>query len=369
MSNVDQTTMRRSRMGNFHHDPILASNLFTLFAPLTDNGNVYLINKRGSVVHQWKLSMRPGRHAVILSNGNLGYNGAHPDSPNLYPAWELWHGGCFNEVTPSGEIVWEHTDMAHHHDGQWLPNGNIIYTVVERLPRDIAQIVSGKKRKFNNTVDYYGDVIKEVNRSGQVVWLWKSWEHLDITSYPVHEIFNNNHWPLINGLSITSSGNLLISLRTTSGVILVDKKSGACLWEIKSDIVAQQHAPLELNNGNFLIFDNGNFRPSKHIPFSRVLEINPTNLQIIWEYTDTNPSAFFSPYMGSAQRLENGNTFIVEAHSGRLFEVTSQKEIVWEYVIPFFNEYFSNTLREISPGLTNSVFKAYKYNHDSVSWL
>ncbi len=43
--------------------------------------------------------------------------------------------------------------------------------------------------------------------------------------------------------------------------------------------------------------------------------------------------------MGSAQRLANGNTFICESAFGRLFEVTPEGETVWEYIIPFFNEY------------------------------
>ena len=38
---------------------------------------------------------------------------------------------------------------------------------------------------------------------------------------------------------------------------------------------------------------------------------------------------------GSAERLPNGNTFICESSSGRVFEVTSDCEVVWEYINPF----------------------------------
>jgi len=34
------------------------------------------------------------------------------------------------------------------------------------------------------------------------------------------------------------------------------------------------------------------------------------------------------------QRLGNGNTLITEAWHGRIFEVTPDKETVWEYVVP-----------------------------------
>ena len=35
--------------------------------------------------------------------------------------------------------------------------------------------------------------------------------------------------------------------------------------------------------------------------------------------------------MSSAQRLVNGNTLITEANMGRVFEVTKEGEVVWEY--------------------------------------
>ena len=31
------------------------------------------------------------------------------------------------EATYYGEIVWEHEDTYHHHDAQWLPNGNLLH--------------------------------------------------------------------------------------------------------------------------------------------------------------------------------------------------------------------------------------------------
>jgi len=38
----------------------------------------------------------------------------------------------------------------------------------------------------------------------------------------------------------------------------------------------------------------------------------------------------------AARRLPNGNTFIDEGQSGRLFQVTRDGDIVWEYVNPYF---------------------------------
>ena len=44
---------------------------------------------------------------------------------------------------------------------------------------------------------------------------------------------------------------------------------------------------------------------------------------------------FFSPFISNAQRLPNGNTLITEGSDGRIFEVTAEHEIVWEYICPY----------------------------------
>ncbi|MEH2260781.1 aryl-sulfate sulfotransferase [Nostoc sp.] len=369
-ANVDPVTLRRRGVGLIAVDYSRCAGGYTLFAPQTDAGKVYLIDIEGTIVHTWQLPYRPGRDAVLLPNGNMGYNGNHPDSPNLYPAWSLWHGGAFFEVTPDGQIVWQYTDYFHHHDAQWLPNGDLLYATVEPLPLDFAkQIVGGSTAHNLPDGTIYADVIKQVNRAGELVWLWRVWEHLNPADFPIYPGFDRYHWPLINGLWLAQGELVLISLRTTSGVLAVDKRTGNIVWQIGPDQVAQQHTPIELDNGNILIFDNGNFRPGIATPFSRVIEVNPINGTIEWEYTDELRTAFFSPYMGSAQRLLNGNTHITEAATGRLFEVTPDGKVVWEYIIPYFREYPEAAARLYVPGHHNSVFRSHRYAKSQIPWL
>ena len=54
---------------------------------------------------------------------------------------------------------------------------------------------------------------------------------------------------------------------------------------------------------------------------------------IVWEYE--NGEDFFSPFRSGNQRLPNGNTLICECDAGHLFEVTPEKEIVWDFYSPF----------------------------------
>ena len=84
-----------------------------------------------------------------------------------------------------------------------------------------------------------------------------------------------------------------------------------------------------LADGHILVFDNGTHRGS-----SRVLEIDPTTRKVVWKYEGAPEQPFFSKWRGGNQRLENGNTVICESERGRVFEVTREGEIVWEFWNP-----------------------------------
>lgn len=358
------TTIERRNLGVTYYDEYQSAGGFTLFAPQTGNGRVVLINMHGDVEHEWNLPIRPGRDAVILNHGNLGYNGSHEKSAELYSAWDIWHGGHFMEVTPGGDIVWEYEDIFHHHDAQWLPNGHILYAAA--APIDVKD----GKGLFNSKVPLemqqrpFSDVVREVNRKGEIVWEWNAIEHLSVEDYPIHECFNIDnakerlHWPMING--VHQHGKLVyLSLRTTSGIIAVNKETKNIEWELKYPFVAQQHDPSITPDGTIICFDNGNIRPSS-IHHSRIVEYDIKTKELVWSYADEMPPAFFSPYMGSVQRLWNDNTMICESAFGRIFEVTPEGETVWEYVIPDFAEY-PEPLNNFITGKHNSCFKAHRY--------
>lgn len=366
---VDPVTLRRRSTGLIAHETALSAGGLTLYAGQTAGGRVDLIDIAGQQVHQWQMPVRPGRDAVLLANGNLGYNGSHARSAALYPAWDLWHGGDFYEVTPAGETVWRHEDILHHHDAQWLANGNLLYTVAAPLPSDkAARVRGGDPRRDDTDGVIQSDILREVDRTGKTVWEWRIWDHLDPADFPIHPIFDRRHWPMVNGISLTRAGLVLLSLRTTSGVIAVERGTGKVVWHVGPEVLAQQHAPVETDSGSILCFDNGNLRPGATSPFSRALEFEPATGRQIWTYTDPMPSSFFSPYMGGCQRLWNGNTLICESAFGRLFEVTPQGTTVWEYVIPDFAEYPA-PLNNVIIGAHNSCFRAHRYRSEQVPWL
>ena len=113
-----------------------------------------------------------------------------------------------------------------------------------------------------------------------------------------------------------------------------------------------------------LIFDNGTHRLDDSMPYSRAIEIDPATNEIVWKYQDYPSWNFFSPRMGIAQRLANGNTLLTESSFGRFFEVTKQGQIVWEFVNPFFGRPFFGG----PPGCEgNLVFRALRYSPEEIS--
>ncbi|MEO1679505.1 MAG: aryl-sulfate sulfotransferase [Pseudomonadota bacterium] len=368
-TNVDQTTVGRRRCGLTAYDSNHSAGGYTLYARQTGSGVVDLVDIEGHKVHSWSMPVRPGRDAVILPNGNLGYNGSHATSAGLYPAWDVWHGGDFYEATPEGEIVWRHEDVYHHHDAAWLASGNLLYTIAAPLPAEkAARLTGGAAHSPNPDGITQSDIVREVDRSGKTVWEWRIWDHIDPADLPIQPIFDRAHWPMINGLWETRAGLILMSLRTTSGILAVDKSSGSVAWHAGPDVVAQQHTPVEMEDGSILCFDNGNLRPGVTNPFSRVIQFDPATMDVTWSYTDQSAISFFSPFMGGAQRLWNGNTLICESAFGRLFEVTPDGAVVWEYVIPDFAEYPSPA-NQFVKGATNSCFRAHRYPAEALPWL
>ncbi len=83
-----------------------------------------------------------------------------------------------------------------------------------------------------------------------------------------------------------------------------------------------------------------------------------------WTYqADPDPFEFWSVRISGTARLRNGNTLICEGLDGRIFEVTEDKEIVWEYVNPVFDGF------PIEAGSTtqttgSAVFQAHRYTPD-----
>ena len=88
--------------------------------------------------------------------------------------------------------------------------------------------------------------------------------------------------------------------------------------------------------------------------------MDPATSEITWEYQGDPSISFYSYHISGAERLANGNTLICEGAPGRIFEVTPNQGIVWEYINPMPG-------RAAARGMPNtlvSMFRAHRYGPD-----
>lgn len=224
------------------------------------------------------------------------------------------------------------------------------------------------------------------NGGGQADWM-----HINSMS-----VLGPNHW-YEEGDERFHPDNIIFDARESNIMGIISKETGKIVWQIGPDfttkelramgqIIGQHHChmiPKGLpGEGNILMFDNGGWA-GYGIPdncskdgtkqckrdYSRAIEIDPTTLKVVWEFTGakmnpgdmgmgplTNNTRFYSQLISSAQRLPNGNTLITEGCFARIFEVTADKEVVWEYQAPFNVE-----------GLF--IYRAYRYPYSYVPQL
>lgn len=350
---VEQQKQRRFGTGLTGYDPAKTFEGYTLFAPLNGT-NAYVIDMMGEVVNEWTLTEDPMAQNIfgvqLLENGNLlaALTKQSSDAPPF-----VFKGGIIMEVDWDGNVVWQVEDEDQHHDVRMLPNGNLLVLRAEVLPAELAERVPGGLPEQQG-LGMWTDYLVEMTLDGEVVWEWHTADHMRPEDYRINAQDLRDEWTHANGIDQLPDGNVVISFRNVNVVAIIDRDSGEFVWEMRAPELAQQHHPTVLENGNVLIFDNGAHRENSSLNYSRVIEVDTSTTEIVWEYIDKSILNFFSPFISSAQRLPNGNTFITEGNYGRLFEVTTEGEIVWEYISPHF------ILNPVL-GDANSVYRGWRF--------
>ncbi|MBW1998893.1 MAG: aryl sulfotransferase [Deltaproteobacteria bacterium] len=327
---------------------------YTLFWPLNST-TVHLINMRGMVVHEWHMPGPPGNYAYLLPNGNLLAAIRTKECAKGLAA----KGGLMQELDWDGTVLWEYIDHWQHHDFRRRPNGTTIYIGWELLPEDTAQRVRGGVKGTEHEDGIYGDFLREVDPQGQTVWEWHASTDQEIEKYPICPLCDRREFAHANTVFPLPNGDVMVSWRQNHLIATIDRKTKAFKWEMCDWILGHQHDVQMLENGHVLVFANG-----CHAPWhgtqegSRIFEIDPKDNRIVWQYVGNPPYTFDSSFISGVQRLDSGNTLICEGRWGRIFEITPEGDVVWDYVSPYFQK---------DPPYTggNYVFRAYRYGADS----
>lgn len=391
--------------GTTIYDPDKAWNGFTVLSIL-DTPAVLVIDMNGRTVKRWDgLDVSAGGPARILPGGVLvaptGAFPRHQESTALIAAAfdgrELWRFDRAEEIEIDGHRQWS---ARQHHDWQPadFPAGYFSpsFTPAPTGGKTLLLAHTSHRNPAVAPVLLEDDRLLEIDGAGRVVWDWRAADHIDELGFdaPARAAIarigtrDGYDWLHLNSARYLGPNgwqeagdarfhpdHVIVSSRSASLVAIV-ARDGSIAWRIGPDfsatpeqralgqVIGQHDAhmipPGLPGAGNLLLFDNGGASgvgdPSPISPLgnsiyqrasSRVLEIDPVSLALVWSYAAPN---FFSTNISSAQRLPNGNTLITEGAPGRVFEVNAARETVWEFMNP--------------PGeagrRTNAVYRAYR---------
>ena len=235
---------------------------------------------------------------------------------------------------------------ADYHDIQLLANGGYLLQAYDSISVNMSEIVSGG----NNDAMIILLIIQEFDSDKNLIFEWNAWEHLNIADYHNLNLTSNRIvWMHGNSIHIDLDSNILVSNRRSSEVIKIDRNNGEVIWyfggpnnefSITNDAYngfSRQHDVRRIENGNILLFDNGNDHDP---PISRAVEYeldeSEKTANLVWDFS--HPEGYLGLAMGSVQRLPNNNTLI---NWGRLLnqgavitEVDYDKNIVLEIQYP-----------------------------------
>ena len=339
---------RHANSGIFRYNQEKAYNGLTLFTS-GHAQKAFLISMDGQIVHEWHLPFskvwtNPPHIEFPVSEDFIYWRKAY-----LYPNGDLLAIYVASGDTPWGyglvkmdkdsKIIWKYAEHVHH-DVNVGSDGKI-YTLVHQftttkvpgiklkppLLEDSIVVLSanGQKLKkisiskaFRNSE--FSNVLRLLGETGKQ---WDPWHTNTV------KVLDER---MADMFSFLKKGQVIVSIRNidTIAVIYIDDEQ--VVWAIPGPW-HRQHDPDFLLNGNMLIFDNRGYYGRGCL--SRVVEFDPTTMEIIWQYIGSEKDILSSWGRSSQQRLPNGNTLITESEQGRIFEVTQDRKIVWEFISPF----------------------------------
>jgi len=292
-----------------------------------------LMDMEGRVLHVWQcefLDAFPGREDILeLDRSNRWRNVHLFDNGDVLGIYE---GLGLVKLDRDSNILWTHQGNQHH-DLKVADDGRIFV-----LSRE-ANIV----RWLNKSDPILEDFLTIMDADGNVLRRFSLLNALKKSRFSNvvkasgmdkrGDIFHTNAVEILDGsladrIPAFKAGNVLTSFRNIDTIAVVDMELEEVVW-MQFGLWLAQHDPTPLPNGNLLVFDNRG-----HHGQSKVVEYDPTSMDVAWLYAGDRDNVFFSGAGGANQRLANGNTLITETDYGRAFEVTPSGEIVWEYLNP-----------------------------------
>lgn len=299
------------------YDSLRAWDGYTLYS---GRSHATLVDMAGREVHSWRnADLKEWEHAEMTEDGAL---------------YVILQRRGLYRLDWDGKITWS-AEVPAHHDFAVEPDGSVII-----LAYDTAVIPEIGPEPLET------DKLVRVDRHGRSTDVWRLSEHrAELRRWCPEEALTSvsrdvleNDWSHMNTVEAIVSphahpafapGRVLICARNLDFVGVVDLATGDIVWGWGPGELDHPHQPTLLDDGHILVFDNGFFRG-----WSRVVEYDPVEDKIVWQYKAAHPYDFFSRGRGSCQALPNGDVLITESAEGRVFEVTREGDAVWNFLNP-----------------------------------
>ncbi|MGZ5861187.1 MAG: aryl-sulfate sulfotransferase [Croceibacterium sp.] len=398
--------------GTTIYQPDKTWNGFTVLSPLGTPA-VIVVDMNGRVVKRWEgFDLVSGGPARVLPGGVVvapqgDAMPQHLEARALvaedFAGKELWRYDHGEAIDHNGK---PESSGRQHHDWQLadFPSGAYSPQFTPALGGSNLLLLTHSHHADPAIADVGldDDKLVELDPRGRAKWEWRAGDHIDEFHFTPavraairrggkregYDWFHMNSAAYLGPNKWFDAGdkrfdpdNVVISSRQAS-VIAIVARDGKIVWQLGPDsslspaaaalgqIIGQHDMTMIPEGlpgaGNLLLFDNGGAAgygdPSPISPngdsiyqraTSRVLEIDPVTLKLVWSYA---APTFYSFNISGAQRLPNGNTLITEGTSGRVFEVAPKGDIVWEYVAPPGG----------GPRASNALYRAYRIPY---AWL
>ncbi|TFG22030.1 MAG: DUF1349 domain-containing protein [Promethearchaeota archaeon] len=293
-------TIQEESISKIYTVNITTSALFRDDTLYSDGSHAYIIDRNKNVKWSYPcvasdVEMLPNGNVLLCLYGNFWTANAEIREVNITTDETVW---SITEVD-GAPLNWTH-------DVDWIGK--------DKSGEDIFLIA-----------DTMGNRVVEFYRNGTTIWAWYAKDHYTWGD-PVLE--PGNDWTHLNDADRLPDGSTMISLRNFDKIIIVNStETEELLWEYgtygEHTYINHPHNPEYTPRGTILIADSENHR---------IIELNKTTKEIIWEYSPTGEE-----YLGwprDADLLPNGNMLISDSASNggknRIWEINATtKEVLW----------------------------------------
>ncbi|GEM_PF-1164454 len=159
----------------------------------TINSGTKLLDPSGELIHEWEAEHGPeGVHSYLLPDGNLLRQNGIGDFFELR-SFPVASHGVLEIVAPNGDVLWqfEHcleNNYCLHHDMAPMPNGNILVTEYNAVPKVELEYNGRTPRDNEQTIRWFERVLELKpnleDGTTEIVWMWSDLDHMVQDEFP-----------------------------------------------------------------------------------------------------------------------------------------------------------------------------------------